>query len=169
MSEYSPDAPFNPPLLRTVLNEGQSKWLNGYESWFSRKLGADIVGIIEFPGEAPKQVAVVDYGQNFVDKSLVPEGGGMGRPETRWGLRGMNYQHQERGMVYASLPEGPSLILGRDASVSHNDASYRLGLTEAGNDLISRRHVKLRVARDIVQVTNISKNFTTIYSLDPEA
>lgn len=117
------------------------------EAPFDEGLNGRVLGILEFPpqsGYRAKRVAIVDYGEDFAGKPLRAEAPGMGRVDGRVGLRGINYVADSHLALYADLPKGEVVTLGRKSDV-HN-ASYMLGLVndEPGNARISREHIDIR-------------------------
>lgn len=91
-----------------------------------------------------KMIAIVDYGQDFNDKDnpkkYFREAPGLGGPQSRWEMRGINYTPEDHLMPHCAI-EGQAVI-GRNYE---NPGNQQLGLTEPGNEMISKDHLTVEV------------------------
>lgn len=99
-----------------------------------------------------KTLAILDYGKDIPaegkpifysddpDLSLV----GYGVTHHRFNLVGINYQPDNVGLAYRPLVEGKTLSFGSDSSSPTN---YYLGLSEPGNNSLSKSHVSLTIGK----------------------
>lgn len=178
MTEFSHShEPRQPEVKRVRLKRGEmgKAFVDLSRGHPSEGFNGDVVATLEFPpevGHISKRVAVIDYGEDFADKNILPDFidnqgnvhklGGLGRPRTRYGLRAENYEADDHMLTYAPLPQGEEVVLGREET--HGQASHMLGLTEltAGNKTISRKHVSLMHDGHSLQVTDLSTHGTVV-------
>jgi hypothetical protein len=176
MSEHLyPQEPSKPEAKRVRLHHGEAAIVDMTQGHPDEFLNGDVIAVLEFPPQldhVSKRVAVVDYGEDFAGKDIIPgfvdgqgrvrKFGGLGHPETRYGLRAENYEADDHIRTYAALPQGTELLLGRDSDKF--PASQMLGLNEltSGNGAVSRQHVSLSHNGHSLRVTDLSEHGTVV-------
>lgn len=140
-----------------ALTKGQSLELNpeglGLAPEYNGKLLCRIelpppIGINQAEPIEPKIIDLVDYGEDFAQKDILPGYSALGKIQCRYGLRAANYLPEE-GVGYAPLSQETlinSLWIGRETSDPGSETTnHLLGLGKYGQNLsaISQQHLKI--------------------------